>query len=158
MTLNYFIYYCQLLFTYDVIKWVAQPKKKYTPANFTLHTMRKQKIYRNLVTPKTATELLYSTLLNKPLHFLSKRERSNTIHFKRHFYPFLLGLEMYFIWNTNKKSYIPVKMSYKTSLYGIPFSRYWNLAESAFFAQFSQFLGWAKKCKVEHYYLYYDIS
>ena len=51
------------------------------------------------------------------------------------FQPFPLGLDMYFIWNPNKKLHIPVKMSYETSLYGMPFSRYQNLAESALFCK-----------------------
>ena len=51
------------------------------------------------------------------------------------FQPFPLGLDMYFIWKTNRKLHIPVKMSYETSLYGMPFSRYRNLAESALFCK-----------------------
>ena len=40
------------------------------------------------------------------------------------FQPFLLGLYIQYVWNTNRKVSILVKMSYKPSLYNKPFSRY----------------------------------
>ena len=47
-------------------------------------------------------------------------------HFtKMRFQPFLLTLEIYIIWNTNRKLGILVRMSGESAPYNEPFSRYW---------------------------------